>query len=226
MSLSITQEPWARYLHNIHVHKHLHTVLYTFTENRKVHIIRWSQLQNQYTVDNRYLISLHSFRTYFSVLSQSRSHSNELLSRLNLSSKVWVWVGALACWHALCLPPDRTLSTRLNYPLHDDSMQQSKKWRSPDSCVFRFFQMDSSGPPHAADQGGSRNIARYGSRLFDIQLIRKYQLWLDSLFIDLCVRQNVCVCVCIYAQVWKTLTEFDSKPPLKRLRGNRLHAQN
>lgn len=123
-------------------------------------------------------------------------------------------MGALACWHALCLPPDRTLSTRLNYPLHDDSMQQSKKWRSPDSRVFRFFQMDSSGPPHAADQGGSRNIACSGSRLFDIQLIRKYQLWLDSLFIDLWVRQNVCAS--IDAQVWKTLTEFGSKPPLKR----------
>lgn len=84
MSLSITQELWARYLHNIHVHKHLHTVPYTFTEIGKLHIIRWSRLQNQYTVDNRYLISLHSFRTYFSVLSQSRSHSNELSSRLHL----------------------------------------------------------------------------------------------------------------------------------------------
>lgn len=86
--------------------------------------------------------------------------------------------GSLACWHALCLPPDRTLSTRLNYPLHDDSMQQSKKWCSPDSRVFRFFQMDSLGPPCAADPRGGGNIACYGSRLFDIQLIRKYQLWL------------------------------------------------
>lgn len=149
---------------------------------------------------------------------QSRSHSNELLSRLSVSSKVWVWVGALACWHALCLPPDRTLSTRLNYPLHDDSMQQSKKWRSPDSRVFRFFQMDSSGPPHAADQGGSRNIACYGSRLFDIQLIRKYQLRLDSFFYrSLCTTE--CVCMHVRTRVkdahwiwWQTVKMFETQP--------------
>lgn len=49
-------------------------------------------------------------------------------------------------------------------------------------------------PPHAADPSASGNIGCYGSRLFDIQLIRKYQV---LHFLHIFVYFTRCVlCVC------------------------------
>lgn len=45
--------------------------------------------------------------------------------------------------------------------------------------------------PHAADPSAGRNIGCYGSRLFDIQLIRKYQVL--HFFTYICVFLKVCV---------------------------------
>lgn len=79
--------------------------------------------------------------------------------------------------------------------------------------------MDSLGPRHAADPSGDGNIACYGSRLFDIQLIRKYQnIIIKVRFLNRAVHLTECaICVqCIYSKCTgvETLIEFGEKLPL------------
>lgn len=145
MSLSITRKV------SILSVQTTHTCGNTYTESCRNTIRHTKKYSTLWDLNGNNIYTYHQASDKSTLPLFQRTPSHALMSLSVISSQCciegWSMSGSLACWHTLCLPPDRTLSTRLNYPLYDDSMQQSKKWCSPDSLLFRFKWIPSTNPP-------------------------------------------------------------------------------